>query len=446
MDDFYVSIRSMTKRILTTHKKVIANTRLAESPDYLRKPLIDEFGNQFSGELIDGILTFHNTRGQSPFLIRKLKKQNKLDFGIRFHRKAVKHISLVDPDCMTRFKVVLRLLSKEKGRDIDFIVSTSEEYGKSLLELINKGEMPRNPLIKRTTRKKKDVLILTLDTEREIIENPDLFVGIDMNVDSIDFAFMDPNRNVLDTKKLLTGFREFDQWWTPKYARLQSQRKASGNYSPSRRMKRLLRLRQDKKRQVLDAVIHLIRENTKEKTFWVRIEALDFNEMKRTEGLSHWVKRTFNIGGALKRMLENQWIVQEVNPRNTSRTCSNCAHVHKQRGDQHTFTCEKCKLVMDSHLNAAIIVASDGVKAFQKFLKGRHGATLIVPPPLSTSPEGGRRGLENEDSGSSQKGQSNLDEYIRENHFGPHSECGKSETTEVPVEQERRTTNLGLQR
>ena len=79
---------------------------------------------------------------------------------------------------------------------------------------------------------------------------------------------------------------------------------------------------------------------------------------------------------------------------------------------------------MDSHLNAAIVIAAGGVKALQQ-LKGMHGVTRNTPPPASP-PSGRRRGSEKECAEIRETRQEALDEYFpgvrRPSEFGKQVE------------------------
>ena len=241
MNDFYKRLRPLTKRILNVQREAIRDTMRSNRSDYLRAMLKEEFGDQVPWEVLDGLLTFHVTRGTSPFLQNKVYQQNRLNFPVFLHRMAIRNMRQITP---TKFLITLRLLPKAEGRDIQFIVSTSKKYGQLLANQIKTGELPRNPIIKRTTRRKTDVLILTLELEAEKNRtDPDLVVGIDMNVDSIDFAFIDREGTVLATEKLPTGFRQFFRDWYKHWNRL---KRINGHHT-SRRMTRLLRARRTKK-------------------------------------------------------------------------------------------------------------------------------------------------------------------------------------------------------
>lgn len=369
-------------------REAIRDTMRSRCSDYLRKMLREEFGNQVPWEVLDGMLTFHATRGTSPFLQNKVYQQNRLNFPVFLHRRAIRNIRQITP---TKFLITLRLLSIAQGRDVHFIVATSKKHGELLTNLLKMGKLPRNPIIKRTARRKVDILILTIESkEEENQTDPDLIVGIDMNVDSIDFAFIDREGTVLILEKLSTGFRQFFMDWYKHWNRL---KRVNGHHT-SRQMKRLLRAQKTKKRQVLDQAIHLIQKQVNGQCIQIRIERLDHIRMRMVPEFPHWAKRSFIYGGELAKKLQNVWPVDEINPVNTSCTCSHCAHVHSDRENQHQFSCEKCGLMMDSHLNAAIVIAAGGVKALQQ-LKGKHGVTHNTPPPASP-PSGRRRGFEKE--------------------------------------------------
>jgi putative transposase len=50
----------------------------------------------------------------------------------------------------------------------------------------------------------------------------------------------------------------------------------------------------------------------------------------------------------------------EVNPKNTSTTCSNCGAKHPMPLSTRTYECESCGLVMDRDLNAAKMILARG--------------------------------------------------------------------------------------
>lgn len=54
-------------------------------------------------------------------------------------------------------------------------------------------------------------------------------------------------------------------------------------------------------------------------------------------------------------------IVEQVNPRNTSKTCSVCGHIQDMPLSQRIFICENCPNIMDRDLNASINIKSRAV-------------------------------------------------------------------------------------
>lgn len=65
-------------------------------------------------------------------------------------------------------------------------------------------------------------------------------------------------------------------------------------------------------------------------------------------------------------------IVVEVDPRNTSRTCSRCGHVKKALPLwQRTYRCQHCGLIMDRDRNAAINILGSGMRSLREAVKGQ---------------------------------------------------------------------------
>lgn len=97
INDFYKSLRPLTKRILKVQREAIRDTMRSSCSDYLRKMLRKEFGDQVPWEVLDGLLTFHATRGTSPFLQNKVYQQNRLNFPVFLHRRAIRNIRQITP-------------------------------------------------------------------------------------------------------------------------------------------------------------------------------------------------------------------------------------------------------------------------------------------------------------------------------------------------------------
>lgn len=56
----------------------------------------------------------------------------------------------------------------------------------------------------------------------------------------------------------------------------------------------------------------------------------------------------------------NNQLVLYVDPKNTSRTCSNCDHVDKDSRDKENFSCTSCNFKIDADLNASINIRARG--------------------------------------------------------------------------------------
>ena len=54
-------------------------------------------------------------------------------------------------------------------------------------------------------------------------------------------------------------------------------------------------------------------------------------------------------------------VVEQVDPRNTSKTCSQCGYIQVMPLSQRTYNCPKCNLSLDRDHNAAINIKSRAV-------------------------------------------------------------------------------------
>ena len=65
-------------------------------------------------------------------------------------------------------------------------------------------------------------------------------------------------------------------------------------------------------------------------------------------------------------------LIIEVDPRNTSRTCSRCGHVKEALPLwQRTYRCHECGLVMDRDRNAAINILGSGMRSLREVVNGQ---------------------------------------------------------------------------
>ena len=64
-------------------------------------------------------------------------------------------------------------------------------------------------------------------------------------------------------------------------------------------------------------------------------------------------------------------LVVEVDPRNTSRTCSRCRHVKAVLLSQRVYRCDQCGLIMDRDRNAAINILGSGMRSLRSAVNGQ---------------------------------------------------------------------------
>lgn len=86
--------------------------------------------------------------------------------------------------------------------------------------------------------------------------------------------------------------------------------------------------------------------------------------VKQKSGLNRSILE--NNWGQLKQFVEYKakWHgkhFETVNPKNTSRKCSRCGHIHKDNRNGKTFHCLKCGHEMDADLNASINIKEAGL-------------------------------------------------------------------------------------
>lgn len=81
--------------------------------------------------------------------------------------------------------------------------------------------------------------------------------------------------------------------------------------------------------------------------------------------------------------------VIEIDPRNTSRACSNCGYCNKANRHRHDFLCKACGYRLHSDLNAARNIRQRGILARQVLCQDG----LLVSQPQSTDPCAGAASL-----------------------------------------------------
>ncbi len=100
---------------------------------------------------------------------------------------------------------------------------------------------------------------------------------------------------------------------------------------------------------------HIVTENLE----GIRERANELGKAFRTE-INRW--SFFQLQVFLRYKAEHVGIeVAEVDPRNTSRTCSNCGHCDKANRKRHTFTCKACGYRLHADLNAAKNIRQRGI-------------------------------------------------------------------------------------
>ena len=98
---------------------------------------------------------------------------------------------------------------------------------------------------------------------------------------------------------------------------------------------------------------------------------------------------------SLRQMIEykarlNGVTVIAVNPKNTSRQCSNCGHISKNnRKTQSQFVCQKCNFSANADFNASLIIRERAMSTCQTDLQKSKAVRPLNRKPLPIASIGG---------------------------------------------------------
>lgn len=135
-------------------------------------------------------------------------------------------------------------------------------------------------------------------------------------------------------------------------AKLQSEKKFK---LANRLSKKLTRKRKDNLHKVSRKIVNLAVENSSVIVL-ADLTGIRNSKCKREFGKSNWSFYELRTMIEYKAKLEGV-PVRTINPRNTSRTCSRCGHVHDKAISGKIFKCNECGYVSHRDLNASFNIS-----------------------------------------------------------------------------------------
>ena len=203
-------------------------------------------------------------------------------------------------------------------------------------------------------KKGKFYLFQTVDVPEEDIEDVEEFIGVDFGLVSI---------------ATLSNGKEFNSKKLQDYREKRQKVRSSVQSKCTRGSKKLLKRLSGRERTTASIINHTIAkqivEIAKEENKGIAIEDLKgirFSSLKKGKKfrtrVGKWSFNQLRQYISYKAILNGVQVVL-VNPRYTSKTCSNCHHIGNRKGK--IFECNNCGNNMDADVNASINIATLGV-------------------------------------------------------------------------------------
>ena len=202
-------------------------------------------------------------------------------------------------------------------------------------------------------KKGKFYLFQTVDIPEEDVEDVETFVGVDFGLVSI---------------ATLSNGKEFNSKKLQDYREKRQKVRSSVQSKRTRGSKKLLKRLSGRERTTASIINHTIAKQivqlAKEENKGIALEDLKgirFSSLKKGKKFRTMVgKWSFN---QLRQYISYKAILNGVpvvlvNPRYTSKTCSNCHHIGNRKGK--VFKCNNCGNNMDADVNASINIATLG--------------------------------------------------------------------------------------
>ena len=132
--------------------------------------------------------------------------------------------------------------------------------------------------------------------------------------------------------------------------------------------------------RIKEAWLHKMSHNLVNSYSFIAYEELEVANMMKNHHLARSIGE--ESWGNFTRMLQYKaesagCVAVAVNPKNTSRTCSQCGNVQDISLSERTFNCEKCGMSKDRDLNAAINILARATTSGQG---GSHASGDGVRP------------------------------------------------------------------
>lgn len=179
-------------------------------------------------------------------------------------------------------------------------------------------------------------------------------VGIDVGLES--FAVLSNREKIKNPRYLRSSEKRLKKI----QRRLSRKKKGSNNRRKARFRVAKLHERIANQRQDF---LHKISGNLIKKFKTISVEKLKINNMVK----NHYLAKSIADAswGSFLQMLSYKvertgGQIVKVNPRNTSKTCSNCGHIQDMPIYKRTFNCSNCGFVCNRDLNSAILIDTAG--------------------------------------------------------------------------------------
>ncbi len=210
------------------------------------------------------------------------------------------------------------------------------------------GGTPKTCTIKKTKTDEWFVIISTERADKIPFSNGKSAVGIDLGIKQ--YATLSDGsvlQNWRIPNRVRNGMKRLQKIISRRKKGSHKRRKAVLRFS--RKCEHISRIREDD--------LHKLTQNLVNSYSFIAYEELEIANMMKNHRLAR------NIGeeswGKFAQLLQYKaesagCVVVAVNPRNTSKTCSECGNVQDISLDERTFTCNNCGMSRNRDLNASI--------------------------------------------------------------------------------------------
>ena len=195
--------------------------------------------------------------------------------------------------------------------------------------------------------------------EIEIKHSSDKFVGIDMGVES--FAILSNGKQIENPKYLIKSeekLKKLQRKFSRKKLRSNNWRKAKFNLTGAHL--KIANQRAD--------FLHKVSSKIANKYSFIAVENLSIKNMVKNHHLAKSISDV-SWGNFVKMLsykaVKSGGMLIKVNPRNTSKTCSECGAIIEMPLSKREFNCLECGFVCHRDLNASLNILGQGMSEFK---------------------------------------------------------------------------------